>query len=405
MLEKPYPRAASLHRVLVTPICVVIFFSFYFRPQILHPAGSLLLVPATLGLLGAICKPALFNRFAARLGFSFFLVLAFIFLWSLVIDFFSGGFTKAGLRSQSAVVLRFMLTILASFFVAMIVSGDREEAFRKFTIYAIAAQVFLGFLMFFFPEAKHLFYSGISGYTGEEKVFREHFYHSRIFGWSEELFFTAPVFMALATVYFWPARFSFTYSVFSFSTLLISLFNARLALLGFVLGAGKRFSWGQLVVFVLFFSFLIAVVLAVSWDMPAVQLFLADFQGGGSRTVSILLDRHIHFLFEDVAEMLFGVQEYLYAVPNRERSSDIGWVIILNYGGVVYLFLWLCLVIVVLAKAFPYPKQFFFGLLLVVAAAFKGLVFGGNALMAFLLCLAILRGGRRWRSMTYQKLV
>jgi hypothetical protein len=364
-------------------------FAWLFRPQLLHPLGSLALLPAAAGVICLLTNRALLERVFARLGPAFFILLAFLSAYALAADAMTGALGIIGARSQFFTTQRLVISLLGAIFIVAVLCRWQAGRFRMLFMLALGMQLIIGIAMLAAPEFKTFMYQSVSGYSGTEKLFEDYFFRTRIFGWSEELFFLAPVVMAFGALLFIP-RLDPWRSMFLLAIVVLALLNARLALLGVLFGLLIGFRGHLLAPVLLLLAGLAAVA---SIGGPAVELVLADFEGGRSRTLDILLEGHIHFLLRGI-EWLAGGYRYLHAGPNPPAFSDIGLIITLNYGGAIYLLAWLALVWCLVRRAFHsnWDRIMAYGLFLLVSI--KGLAFSGNALVAFFIALALLDGYR-----------
>jgi hypothetical protein len=364
-------------------------FAWLFRPQLLHPLGSLALVPAAVGLACLVTNRALRERVFTRLGPAFFILLVFLSAYALAADAMTGALGLIGARSQFFTTQRLVISLLGAIFIVAVLCRWQPGRFRLLFMLALGMQMIIGIAMLAAPEFKTFMYQSVSGYTGAEKMFEDYFFRTRIFGWSEELFFLAPVVMAFGALLFIP-RLDPWRALFLLAVVVLALLNARLAILGVLFGVLVGFRGHLLAPSLLLLAGLGAVAYIGG---PAVELVLADFEGGRSRTLDILMEGHIHFLLRGV-EWLAGGYRYLHAGPNPPAFSDIGLVITLNYGGAIYLLAWLALVWCLVRRAFHsnWDRVMAYGLFLLVSI--KGLAFSGNALVAFFIALALLDGYR-----------
>jgi hypothetical protein len=372
-----------------TLVGVALVFFWIFRPHVLHPLFSLALLPAVAGVLYLASSRRLLERTFAQLGPVFFILLAFLILFSLAVDLATGALSIIGARTQFFTTQRLVISLLGAVFIVAVLCRWQMRRFRYLLLGAIGVQLAFGLAMLLVPDFKRFMYMTVSGYTGSEKMFEEYFFGSRIFGWSEELFFLAPVVMVFASLIFIP-RLTVARVGFLVLVVLISLFNARLAIFGVLFGLLIGFKTRLLVPSLLLGAGLFT---AAAIGGPAVELFLAEFQGGRSRTLDILLADHVHLLLRD-GDWIFGGHHYLYAGPNPPAFSDIGLIIILNYGGAIYLVAWLALAWCLVLRAFHSNWDRMMAYSLFLAASIKGLAFSGNALIALFIALALLGGYR-----------
>lgn len=375
----------SIHTVVGSAL---VFF-WIFRPHVLHPLLSLALLPAAAGVLYLASSRQLLERTFSRLGPVFFVLLAFLILFSLAVDLATGAFSVIGARTQFFTTQRLVISLLGAVFVVAVLCRWQMNRFRYLLLGAIGGQLAFGVAMLLVPDFKRFMYITVSGYSGSEKMFEEYFFGSRTFGWSEELFFLAPVVMVFASLIFMP-RLTIARVGFLLLVVLISLFNARLAIFGVLFGLLIGFKARLLVPSLLLAAGLFA---AAVIGGPAIELFLAEFQGGRSRTLDILLADHVHLLLRD-ADWIFGGHHYLHAGPKPPAFSDIGLIIILNYGGAIYVGAWLALAWCLVLRAFHSNWNRMMAFSLFLAASIKGLAFSGNALIALFIALALLGGYR-----------
>jgi hypothetical protein len=400
-LSKPgyYPADAPRLGIHTVAACVLVFF-WLFRPQVLHPLFSLALLPAAAGVLYLASSRQLLERTFSLLGPVFFILLAFLVLFSFAVDLATGAFTVIGARTQFFTTQRLVISLLGAVYVVAVLCRWQMTRFRYLLLGAIGAQLAFGLVMILVPDFKRFMYITVSGYSGSEKMFEEYFFGSRIFGWSEELFFLAPVVMVFASLIFIP-RLTLARVGFLLLVVLVSLFNARLAIFGVLFGLLIGFRTRLLVPSLVLVAGLFA---AAAIGGPAVELFLAEFQGGRSRTLDILLADHVHLLLRNT-DWIFGGHHYLHAGPNPPAFSDIGLVIILNYGGAIYSVAWLALAWSLVLRAFPSNWDRVMAYALFLAASIKGLAFSGNALIALFIALALLGGYRGRIANTDRRLV
>jgi hypothetical protein len=400
-VHAPGHYQASAPRLSVNTVaaCALVFF-WMFRPQVLHPLFSLALLPAAAGAIYLASSRQLVERTFSQLGPVFFILLAFLILFSLAVDLATGAFTVIGARTQFFTTQRLVISLLGAVFVVAVLCRWQMRRFRYLLIGAIGAQLVFGLAMLLVPDFKRFMYITVSGYTGSEKMFQEYFFGSRIFGWSEELFFLAPVVMVFAALIFVP-RLTIARVGFLLLVVLISLFNARLAIFGVLFGLLIGFRTRMLVPSLLLVAGLFA---AAAVGGPAIELFLAEFQGGRSRTLDILLADHVHMLLRNT-DWIFGGHHYLHAGPSPPAGSDIGLIIILNYGGAIYSVAWLALAWCLVLRAFPSNWDRVMAYSLFLAASIKGLAFSGNALVALFIALALLGGYRGRMQNTERRLL
>jgi hypothetical protein len=369
---------------------VLMAFLYFFRPQILHPLLSTSLIPALFGSAFAVFCPRMFERFVANAGIGVLISTVFILVWCMAIDILAGGLAAAGPRSFTVIIFRLIfVTFLGGFFLVSYCCRNDLAYFVKVVKAAIFVQALFALAMLLNLDFKDFMYRTVSGYTGTEKVFRDHFYEARIFGWSEELFYLAPVFMSFFVIFFLK-ELNLKSAAFVLGVVVVSVLNARLAIVGVIFGCYLRFGLRGLLLALLLLIGLFAALLIRAADSQVLGWLLSDFSEGGSRTLRILLEGHVIFLMRSWLDYILGAHVYLFAGV-REHTSDIGWLIIFNYGGWVFLILWVILIFCMVRKAFDNLHLSLVVFLMFSILAIKGLAFSSNSFVALIFCMALLR--------------
>ncbi|MCV4600347.1 hypothetical protein OFC63_30460, partial [Escherichia coli] len=89
---------------------------------------------------------------------------------------------------------------------------------------------------------------------------------------------------------------------------------------------------------------LILGVLVYSLGAVFFPRFYDEFvSGDGTRTLDILLQQHVFVVGNlDFFNIIFGLQQNISSsIPDIKQSSDMGWVILFNYGGLTFITLFL----------------------------------------------------------------
>ncbi len=360
-----------------------IFFISFFRISFIHPYFYLVFFPAVIG----------FFYFFGRKDFwrierdSVFLIFFFIILslYSLVLDVF-----QTGLSLESSFLFRLFTIVFFSFFPAyflnLFIIKCRDDYFDKIVKYAFIVQIFFFFLMYLNPQSKPLFYSLI-GLGGSVNLNSQNLL-TRGFGLSGEINFMTPFMMVYLTFLIY--RRNIFLKIIIFFTQII---NSNMALLAAVVGflitktnlSLKIFFVGLMVVFYYFIGEKI-----IKEKMP--RVYDEYIVGGGTRTVDGLLSNHIFSLGElNPITILFGFQKNISSsVDDSNIYSDMGWVIMFNYGGVFLIFLVLMVIFLLSMRIFSNKFYaliwFFVGMILNT----KGMIIGMNGyfFLSFLLLLS-----------------
>jgi len=364
----------------------LIFFALVFRPGIYAPSLSLSLPIFVLVFLYFVLKPWNLIGFLAKIGwFKIYLVL-FILLVSLIYDLSTGALGLMGGRSQFFTTLRFIVYAAAAYWFINVLIVSYDD-FVKVGSVAVIFQILLALGMFMIPDMKIFFYKVLSGYDGSEKIFREYFFDVRIFGWSEELFYTAPVFVLLFSLMI-AIKSGFAFYIYRLFSFLFALVNARISIVVFILYLSriKFLMLFSIMMFVGVLSFILFYDVITSQSTVAAYI-LDDLSSGESRTLQILFG---HIIFpSNVSSWLFGSGVYLYGGVGQVYS-DIGHVIILNYGGLFYFLSWLLLFFLILKDSFSSLWFSFLIFSIFMLLGVKGLIFSGNAMTFYMFCMFFL---------------
>ena len=364
---------------------IALFFAAFFRPAIISPS-----IPSTVIVLPSLAawlmkRPDQLLRPIKKLELGA-LPLFFILAWSFAIDLYSGGLLEMQVRSQSATVLRFVLYIYIAYFFVERLTKDRSEL-ANIILWTVSVQTLIALVMLADIRVKLFFFETLSGYTGAEKVFREHFFTVRIFGWSEELFYAAPAMMLSVLILFYRASYLKWVSATSLVAV-VAILNARVSALAVIL----FFSQGRGIATVSAAAIALALGggTALTLSSNAGQIYeisnyvFSDFSGGGSRTLNIL-QRHI-FYPQNVFEWIFGSHVYYYG-DTAVLKSDIGYVITLMFGGIVYLGAWVLLLArIIIGCTNSWVTRALLGAIF-IGLGVKGLIFSGNAMTLLILVM------------------
>jgi hypothetical protein len=370
----------------MTFLKVAFAFIAFFRPAIAHPSlpSTFFILPFVLIQL-ARSKGGLWRPLALLRAGAF--ALGFVLIWSLSIDILTGKLFVLGFRSQFATAVRFVLYVYIAYAFVFLVCKSREDL-DKTILLAVLVQCVIAAFMYADNRFKTFFYSTMSGYTGREKIFRDHFFDVRIFGWPEELFYVAPAMMLSAVIILYRAVFIKWISAVLIVSI-VAIFNARISLVALLLLGKDKKGLGLLALILCFVFFGGDVIYSLKQGgagriVGILEYILADFEGGGSRTLRILLG-HVFFPSSFLG-WVFGEGRYFYG-GSADVISDIGYIISLMYGGVIYLFFWIFLFVYIIFRA---SRDFFmFSSLLAIFSilAFKGLIFSGNSMTMLVLVL------------------
>ncbi|WP_404409985.1 hypothetical protein LG272_11130 [Pseudidiomarina marina] len=355
---------------------IVLFIAFY-KVTLLSSALYLVFPVTILGLLLLIRDNHLIKGFIAD---NFHVIGAFLllFAFTVLIDVVGGGLSS---NLMGSFTLRAITLILMSFIPAFVIIhyyvGTDLNKLRNIFIIAIAIQIIFWLITFLSTDIKVAVYS-LSGH-GDSVNLRPHNLSTRGFGYTSEINFTGP-FMTVVVALIFLRKF-----LFSAAVTLMQLVNSNMTIVAAVGGLILSKIPNYLKVLIVAVG-VIAIGIAGSILFPR---FYDEFiTGGGVRTLMILLENHVVVLNNSMWDKLYGLGVYIFD-GNEKVYSDIGWVIMFNFGGWVIVLLFLILLATLSYSIFGFSMLglawFGFGLVLNT----KGLLFSPNAYMfvSFLLLL------------------
>jgi hypothetical protein len=289
--------------------------------------------------------------------------------YSFAIDI-SVGALRNNLSNSFSVRFVAMLALSCStaFFIQKFFIGGDIKKIRGIVFTAFIVQAVFWVVSFVDPNIKILLYK-IMG-QGNSVNLRSHNINARGFGLSTEINYTTPFVMVLLCFTLLKSK------IMLIATTLLQLANSNLVIFAGILGI--IFSKSQKLSFklVMISSFIFAVV----WSGPILlPRFFAEFFGdSSSRTVLILLENHFVLIYQNFTELMFGTGEYTFQ-EGHSVSSDIGWVIMLNYGGVFFVIMYLILVSLAILLSFTSNSTRVLWFISALILNTKGLLLGPNA--------------------------
>jgi hypothetical protein len=364
---------------------VGVLFGFFiiFRPHLYEDYLSLILLPFLAGCVAIFIKPRSFLSSVYVFRVSWFL-FSFLVTWALVIDLTIGGLGTHGFKSEVLTLCRFFIYFIAVWFWSEILAPDYYE-FKKQILIVIFLQIFLGLSMYLDSSVKEFFYITLSNYSSDEKIFRPWFWEDRIFGWSEELFFLAPVAVGILFSYLWPKSWEISYFPALVVITLFCLMNARIGFAGVTLGVLLRYSLMKSAMVSLFLLLVLALFFynySGDWMLAYINKIMVN--------VDILLESHIHIPLS-LEGVVIGQHQYLFNNDLSPLRSDIGYFRKLYFGGAIYLITWLFFIGSIVFLSFNGIKNRLVFLLIFLIVGLKGDVFTFNSLFAVSLVFVYLK--------------
>ncbi|MGX5913513.1 hypothetical protein ACR0ST_02090 [Aliidiomarina sp. Khilg15.8] len=275
----------------------------------------------------------------------------------------------------------FILSLLPALYLFRVIAKNKFPLKHLFFI-AFAMQILFWLVIFINPGLKTFFYE-IQGSPNSVNL-REHNLESRGFGFSSEINFTHPFVMVLIGFTL------FRNQLWNLCIVGTQLFNSNNVLVAAILGVflvkGNRYTK---VVYLFLIAFVTAVFFYFSFYEEIPRLG-SEINSGGTRTLDALIYNHLHFLNLNVFEHIFGSSRYLYA-GGSSINSDIGWVILYNYGGAFLVVIFFVFMLLLCARAFGVGLVGWIWFLAGVWLNFKGLLLGPNSYMFCLFLFAFIR--------------
>jgi hypothetical protein len=118
-------------------------------------------------------------------------------------------------------------------------------------------------------------------------------------------------------------------------------------------------------------------------ELIAPRLYM-EIDSGFTRTIYILLQDHVVLLYSNLIQIFFGVPMNILPHANYFYASDIGWIILFNYGGLFFTFLFILFFIYFLKDISISKRGKNVIFILFLLFNFKGLVLGPNVFWFFL---------------------
>lgn len=351
-----------------------IFFLTFFKISLFNQYAYISIIFGVIGGAAMFLRADLqkvIKKMGGHVFVSFLILSAYIF----VIDIFSSNLLENKYRSFS---VRMLSLCLVSFFPAYLIYrllGADRASILKIIEWSFWLQFIFWLITYFNLDIKSLVYE-IMG-ASESVNLRDYNLTVRGFGVSTEINYTTPFMMSLICFVFLKRTW------LSLCTFITQIVNSGLVIFAF--GIGLFFSrieaYKKLLILLICGGLLFYL-----GDQFFVRLF-AEIESGGTRTIDGLLAEHLIFLNEGGFEQIFGTGRYVFGGEENWRS-DIGWVIIYNFGGLlgVVLFIYFIFSLGISALGTSWIAMAWIASGLVLNT--KGILLGPNAYFftTFLLC-------------------
>ncbi|WP_375036149.1 hypothetical protein [Arhodomonas sp. KWT2] len=357
-----------------------IFFIVFFKISLFY--GSLYLA---LGVGAAFSGLAVINSRLRRAVFFGLGHLFYALLWLLLIQ--SVWWDTLTLESVHEFDVSFVvrtlsligMSVIPGVTIGVLYVQNSTERLRKIVLDAFVVQFLFWAVTFLWPEDVKVFLYHLMGQSSVN--LRPYNLEVRGFGLSNGVNYMSPVMMVIVSVMV------LGYRGVTVMTMVTQLVNSNLVAVGIFLSVFfRRINPGRVV----FAIFGVSAVVLLFGQM-VFRRFFAELQSGGLRTVTALVNRHIFFNNDGVLQHIFGSGEIVYGGA-AERMSDIGWVIMYNYGGALFVLLFFLLIGWLCIRAFGFNRVALMWLVLGVVLNTKGMAYGPNIYFF----MSSLLAGCRW---------
>lgn len=358
-------------------LAVFLFFVTLFRVSLISPNFYLALLPAFGGIILLCIKVisgSLKLNFSFKATFLMFLVFfstAYCFILDLSQDYFS---VNASFSARIITIIIF--SILPAYFISEKYINTRKISLKKLIYVSFVIQTVFFFITYASPDLKKVIYV-IFG-LGDSVILTDDFIRLRGFGLSGEINFMTPFLMVFLSLLMFNKNWLFKVVI-----LLTQIINSNLAVFGFALGLISRKTKAYTKIFSVVSVFLIfQAMLSYNIFRDYFPRFYNEFledSDGGLTTASLLNDHVFTVRKIDPLTFLFGFQENVSSTINsNQHFSDIGWVIMFNYGGMILILLFISIIIVLSFMSFQSKKLALIWLTVGLILNTKGMIVGLN---------------------------
>lgn len=351
----------------------LLFFVVFFRLSMIIPFLYLAFIPAFFGIMYLV------RNFMITMGnglvsidrknlllLSIFII---IFLFCLVFDLFQKSHSFQSYFTVRLFMLFLFSFVPAYYLVNRFIKGDLK-LMERILVYSLWVQIVIFFGMYISPELKRLLYT-FFGMSDSVNLWEQNA-KVRGFGLSGEINFMTPFLMIYMSFFMMKRRYALITLI-----CLTQIVNSNMAVIAAIIGIGCS----RLNINIKIATVLILGVLVYSLGAVFFPRFYDEFvSGDGTRTLDILLQQHVFVVGNlDFFNIIFGLQQNISSsIPDIKQSSDMGWVILFNYGGLTFITLFLFLIFTISIATFGMTYQAIIWMLIGIIFNTKGLVLGSN---------------------------
>jgi hypothetical protein len=349
-------------------LAIFVFFISFYRIPLFNPNYYISLVFGLFVFFSILQRlPEKINLFVSFSGNTIAIILAVFFFYFLAIDL--AGSLKFDNASNSffiRLISFFFLSVFPAYFIYNNCKVDSKKKIIDVIFLSFLLQLFIWVVTYVDPSLKTAIYS-LMGNKDSVNLY-DYNMGSRGFGMSKEINYTTPYLMVLISLILVKNNY------LSLVTLPTQIINSNMAIIASFIGlffSNLKFSYKLIIVF-------LSIIFITYFGEEVFSRLYSELDAGGYRTIDALFGRHFFALNTGIFEHMFGAGIYVFQ-NGAERSSDMGWVIMYNYGGAFFVILFL---IYLAVSSFLISGKSFFSLAWFASGVLlntKGLLFGPNA--------------------------
>lgn len=346
-----------------------LFFISFYRISLFYSSLYLSLIIGLLVILLLLSNKNSRDEFVTAIGSKIFFIFLSIFLWVLSIDVYTGTlFVSVNAAFSIRLLSLLLLSIFPAFFINKYIIKGCEKKMLSIIFISFSIQTLFWLLSFNFPSVKIFLYN-LMGASNSVNL-REHNMGARGFGLSNEINYTTPFMMAyISIVYFKNALIKILFTV-------TQLFNSNMVMVAILMAFIRSNMSFLMKIVTALFSAVIMITVLINF-IPRLS---DELSSGGLRTIKILLENHFYFVGNQSYEFLLGASRYLFHGQDT-LHSDIGWVVLLNLGGVVLLMLFSLFILFLGNRVADSLFHIIIWVGIAFVLNFKGVLLGPNSFM------------------------
>ncbi|HAT8486706.1 TPA: hypothetical protein I7187_10715 [Vibrio vulnificus] len=352
-------------------VFILIFFICFFRISIFHNSLYLAIPVAVLGIASLVVDKSRLNFFLNAIGNLSLFILLYFLIFSIVIDIVTGSIFVDFLQTFTIrTVSLFVISIIPAYYIVFFYIKGSSKRILDLIYWAFIIQTIFFILTYADLSFKTSVYN-VLGASNSVNMSEMNF-SLRGFGFSNEINFMTPFLMTVISLFYFRGL---LFKVVIFSTQIINSNNVLVAAI-----LSLFFSRANLLAKITLTS--LGILGFVYFSSEYLPRLTAELDSGGQRTIGYLLNSHFFTFNDGVLQNLLGSGIYVFG-GLAKKISDVGYVILYNYGGILMLILFLLFIVTI---NFRLGLPIYFKVLWLATGLilnFKGLVFGMNGYIFF----------------------